>query len=111
MQNISLFQCILTEKDDADRKQVLASSKDWHIDLEKESLRLVFNNEVIKSNITISSEKVYQVVVVVNNDYISFLVNGNEVKKEMKVPEKETMSIKIGNSQKMMPTCRKIRWF
>ena len=27
-------------KDDADRKQVFTSSKDWHIDLEKESLRL-----------------------------------------------------------------------
>ena len=94
------FSIYFERKDDADRKQVIASSKDWHIDLEKESLRLVFNNEAIKSNITITSEKVYHVVVVVNKDYISFLVNGNEVKKEMKVPEKETMGIKIGNSQK-----------
>ena len=94
------FSIYFNRKDDAERKQVLASSNDWHIDLEKEALRLVFNNEVIKSDITITSNKVYNVVFVLDKDYISLLVNGNEVKKEMKVPEKNTANIKIGNSQK-----------
>ena len=81
-------------------KQVIASSRNWYIDLRKNSVRLVYNNRVIKSNITINSQKIYHLVVVVNKTYVSLFVNGNEVMKNMKVPEIETKSIKIGNSQR-----------
>lgn len=81
-------------------KQVLASSKNWYIDLRRNSLKLVYNNNIINSNISINSQKIYHLVMVVNKNHISLFVNGNEVKKNMKVPELQTFSIKLGNSQR-----------
>jgi len=93
------FMCYFERVSDEPKKQVIVSSDNWFVDLEKEQLRFVYNNKVVKSNISINSNKIYHLAIIVNDDSLTLFVNGNEVKKEMPVSEKITTSIKIGNSK------------
>ena len=86
------------EKIQENKKQVIASSENWYIELKSKQVKLVHNGVSVESKININFNKVYLISAVVANTYTSIMVNGNETVKEYNVPSLKTTKIKLGLS-------------
>jgi hypothetical protein len=82
---LNIFSISFLVKLNSSERQVLLSSKDtnWYIDYLNGYLRLVFNEDVLKSKIEVKPNILYHVCLSVSNDLSKLFVNGQEEKMEI----------------------------
>ena len=74
----SFFFKTLVSPDQSSIRQVIASSNYWYVDLLNNTLRLVFNGVPVVSVVSITPNTIYNCVIVIANNGINIIVNGNE---------------------------------
>lgn len=80
------------------KKQVIVSSENWSVELKQKQLKFVYNNIPINSVVNIELNKFYHCTVIVEENYTSIFVNGNESKNNYSVPVIQTIGFKFGLS-------------
>ena len=66
------------------------------MDLLNNTLRLVFNGVPVVSVVSITPNTIYNCVIVIANNGINIIVNGNEKLKKMDMPDLITKTVKLG---------------
>ncbi len=92
----SFFFKTLVSPDQSSIRQVIASSNYWYVDLLNNTLRLVFNGVPVVSVVSITPNTIYNCVIVIANNGINIIVNGNEKLKKMDMPDLITKTVKLG---------------
>ena len=92
----SFFFRTMIAPEQASIRQVLVSSNYWYVDLINNTLRLVFNGIPVVSVVSIAPNIDYNCVIVIANNGINIIVNGNEKLKKMDMPDLITRTLKMG---------------
>ena len=92
----SFFFRTMVSPEQSSIRQVLVSSNYWYVDLLNNTLRLVFNGIPVTSIVSIAPNIDYNCVVVIANNGINIIVNGNEKLKKMDMPDLVTRTLKMG---------------
>ena len=90
----SFFFRTMVSPEQSSIRQVLVSSNYWYVDLLNNTLRLVFNGIPVTSVVSVASNIDYNCVIVIVNNGINIIVNGNEKLKKMDMPDLVTRTLK-----------------